>query len=217
MDNNSKEAVNDTVFLHDTININKQEAVENTEYCVTIYPINQYGLFVNIENPIDISVFGIASKYIEVKCTNGIVSRSGTGFNIKTKELGATIIEVYNQGKLLRSFHFSAIKLPKPTPLLGNFRGKIIEKKNLLELKGLWAKMPYFLDYYGAEILCFKIVTYYNGIPKEASSESSRFTGQQIELIKELQPGQMLYFEDIKAKTEDGFEHELEILKVIVK
>jgi hypothetical protein len=117
----------------------------------------------------------------------------------------------------LRSFHFTSIKLPKPTPQIGNFIGKTIDKKNLLEIKGIWAKMPYFLDFYGAEILSFKIVTYNNGNTKETSSQSSRFTNEQIELIEELQSGQMLYFEDIKAKTEDGFEHDLEIMKVIIK
>lgn len=216
-DKHAKEVIHDTVFLKDTININKQGSFENKDYCVSIYPIKQYGLFVNIENPMDIGVSGIPSKFIEVKCTNGEVRRSGNSFAIKTKELGATIIEVYYKGKLINSRHFSAIKLPRPTPLLGNHTEEIIEKEKLLELKGLSAEMPYFLDFYVAKILSFKIVSYNNGVEKEALSQSSRFTAEQIEMFKELKSGQKFYIEDIKAKTQDEFVHELEIMKVIIK
>jgi hypothetical protein len=61
------------------------------------------------------------------------------------------------------------------------------------------------------------MVAYQNGIEKKLKSESNRFTEEHVDLINELKSGHNIYFENIIAKTQDGFTHELEILKIQIK
>ena len=204
----------DTIKVYDTIKVKQPKRNSYSQ----ISAVKTFGLFVNIEVPIEIFVEGISDSLLEITTNNGIIRKlPGRSYHtIKTEKTGSTVIKVSHNGKEITSKFFSAIRLPKPTARLGNFRGKTISKKELLTIPGLWAEMPGFCDLYGAGIKSFCTVVYQDGIELKLKSENSRFTNEQIELFEKLKPGQAIYFEDISSKTQDGFEHKLEIVKIII-
>lgn len=210
---NGKNTVCDTIAVYDTIEVNYQ----NLYNCAQINPIKTFGLYVNIEVPMEIYVEGIPDSLLEITTNNGTIIKHGNFYKIKTEKAGVSIITISKNGEKITRRQFSAIQLPKPTPRLGNFTGKEISKNTLLSIPGLWAKMPYYCDYYRASIDSFSIVVYKDGIEKKLKSENSRFTEEQIDLFKELKSGQNIYFEDIFATTPDSFKHELEIIKITLK
>ena len=205
--------ISDTLYYPNDIIHKKNQNIYN---CVQISPVKTFGLFVNLEIPLDIYVEGISDSLLEVTTDNGIISKKGNLFYIKTEKEGSTIITLCKDGNIISQKYFSAIQLPQPEPRLGNFVGKDISKNDLLSIPGLWAKMPDYCDYYSATIESFSIVAYLNGIEKTLISEDNRFTEEQINFFKELNTGQAIYFENIISKTEDGNEHELEILKIVI-
>ena len=203
----------DKIKTYDTIEVKYQ----NLYNCAQISPVKTFGLYVNIEVPLEIYVEGINDSLLEVRTSNGTISKYQHFYKIKTEKIGVTIISIFHNRKEITKRYFSALKLPRPAPKLGNFNGKIIKKSSLLKIPGLWAEMPYFCDLYGASIESFSIVVFQNGIENKLNSNNSRFTEEQINLINDLESGQVIYFEDIIGKIQDGFKHDLEIFKIIIK
>lgn len=213
----SDTSISDTLPI-DTSKSNKKKVTEPQIPASAHISFYKSGwLYLNYDNPIDVSVPGFKSSEINIEATNANVKRRGGAFTVKPDSLKNVKIKIFAKNKLITTRHISVISLPKPTPKLGYIKGKVIKKEKLLKTKGLRAERPSYFDMYSAKILSFNLSCHINGVEKIAKSNGSRFSEEQIAIMKEFTSGQKFYFEDIVAETQDGFKHDLGAMKFVIE
>jgi len=171
----------------------------------------------NVETPVVVYADGIPSSQIELTSSNGTIKVYGSGFVMRPESVGDVKITAFYGRTEIGNYTFFAKKLPRPKPVLGNWEGTHISKSQLLSIPVLSAEMPPYTNQSTAEILSFDLAVYRKGVEIVLKSGSNQFTPEQKDFMKNLTPNDKIYIENIKAKTSDGFTHELEIIKIILK
>lgn len=216
---NAKIRSNNDTLLIDTLKASHKEKIAERKIPVSAHILFYKSgcLYLNYGNPIDVSVPGFKASEIDIEATNAKVIRKGSSFTVKPDSLKIVEIRIFAKNNLVSTKHISVIKLPKPTPKLGYFKGKVIKKENLLKTNGLRAERPSYFDMYSAKIIVFNLSCRIDGFEETAKSNGSRFSEEQIAIMKKFRSGQKFYFEDIVAETQDGFVHDLGAMKFIIE
>lgn len=81
---------------------------------------------------------------------------------------------------------------------------KRVSKAIILASGGLKAEIENFDFDFKYEVLSFDVTAKMGEFENSYHSNSSRFTADQIKLIKDVKSGTKVYFENIKAKGSDG-------------
>jgi gliding motility-associated protein GldM len=179
----------------------------------TISPTKMNVLYLGIDNPISISVPGVASESLEVTFSNGRIVKNGTDWTAvpsKIDGLGKnTTITVYAKGngtgekRLMGSMPFRVKEVPPPLATIGGQNGGTLRKEDLQAEDGIFAELKDF-DF----DLKFKItqfdVSFSGTYVKTTSSKSNKFTDEQKGFFSKLTPGSLIYIDQIMAKGDDG-------------
>ncbi|MDR1897016.1 MAG: gliding motility protein GldM [Prevotellaceae bacterium] len=185
------------------------------EPSLAISPTKMNVFYLGVENPVDISVSGVAQQAIKIHSTNGTISPvSGGGYIVKPAQLGKCNISVTatinGEEKNMGTKEFRVKRVPSPTPSLFNISGSNITRSQLSSVQGLVAKMPDDFDFdLKFEIVSFTISAEQGTFTREASSTSSRFTQDQRQLMEKAKVGSRFLILEIKAKGPDGSVREL--------
>lgn len=189
-------------------------------------------LYAGIDNPIGISVPGVAMTDISAGMSNGTLTRSGDRWVARPATVGtdATITVTANMdGRSVQMAQttFRVRKLPDPTPYIpftdanGNadrYRGgKPISKTLLLKSAGLEAAIDDGLLDTRFQVLSFETVFFDsmgNAIPEV--SDGANFSARQKQSFQRLQRGKRFYISRIKAVGPDGLTRDLSPMEVII-
>jgi len=179
----------------------------------TISPTKMNVLYLGIDNPISVSVPGVASESLEVTFSNGRIVKNSTDWTAvpaKIDGLGKnTTITVYakmngtGEKRLMGSMPFRVKEVPPPLATIGGQNGGSIRKEDLQAEDGIFAELKDF-DF----DLKFKItqfdVSFSGTYVKTTSSKSNKFTDEQKGFFSKLTPGSLIYIDQIMAKGDDG-------------
>ncbi|MGN0210061.1 MAG: gliding motility protein GldM [Muribaculaceae bacterium] len=189
-------------------------------------------LYAGIDNPIGISVPGVAMNDISATMTNGSLSRSGDKWVARPSNVGtdATITVTANMdghSVQMAATTFRVRRLPDPTPFIsftdanGNpdqYRGgKPLGKTILIRAEGLSAAIDDGLLNTPFTVLSFETVFFDsmgNAIPEV--SDGNKFSQRQRQSFQRLQRGKRFYISRIKAIGPDGITRDLSPMEVIV-
>ncbi|MCM1036012.1 MAG: gliding motility protein GldM [Bacteroides sp.] len=189
-------------------------------------------LYAGIDNPVSISVPGVAMSDINASMTNGTLTRSGDHWVARPAAVGkeSTVTVTANMdGRPVQvaATGFRVRKLPDPTPYIpftdaqGNvdhYRGgKPIGKTLLLKSPGLEAAIDDGLLDTPFKVLSFETVFFDsmgNAIPEV--SDGASFSQRQRQSFQRLQRGKRFYISRIKAIGPDGITRDLSPMEVIV-
>lgn len=189
-------------------------------------------LYAGIDNPIGISVPGVAMKDISATMTNGSLTRSGDHWVARPSAVGkdATVtVTADMDGRHVQVAQtvFRVRKLPDPTPFIaftdanGNIDhyrgGKPFGKQLLLKSSGLDAAIDDGLLDTPFKVLSFQTVFFDsmgNAMPE--NSDGSSFSQRQRQAFQRLQRGKRFYISAIKAVGPDGITRDLSPMEVIV-
>ncbi len=189
-------------------------------------------LYAGIDNPIGISVPGVAMKDISATMTNGSLTRSGDHWVARPSTVGkdATVtVTADMDGRHVQVAQtvFRVRKLPDPTPFIaftdanGNIDhyrgGKPFGKQLLLKSPGLDAAIDDGLLDTPFKVLSFQTVFFDsmgNAMPE--NSDGSSFSQRQRQAFQRLQRGKRFYISAIKAVGPDGITRDLSPMEVIV-
>jgi gliding motility-associated protein GldM len=189
-------------------------------------------MYAGIENPLSISVPGIASSQISASMTNGTLSRSGGGWVAKPSKVGqdAVISVTATQGGRsvqVSQMTFRVRRLPDPTPYIlykdasGTTQqykgGAPISKNALLAAGGLRAAIDDGLLNVEFTVKSFRIDIFDsmgNDIPED--SQSAQFSERQLTALRRLQKGKKCFITRVKAVGPDGLERTLSPIEVII-
>jgi gliding motility-associated protein GldM len=189
-------------------------------------------LYAGIDNPIGISVPGVAMNDISATMTNGSLTRSGDHWTARPSGVGkdAVITVTANMdghSTTVATTTFRVRKLPDPTPFIayndgkGNtdhYRGgRPFAKSLLLAAQGLEAAIDDGLLDTRFKVTSFETVFFDsmgNAIPEV--SDGGNFSARQKQSFQRLQRGKRFYISRIKAVGPDGISRDLSPMEVIV-
>lgn len=190
-------------------------------------------LYAGIDNPISISVPGVANSGVSATMSNGTLSRRGDAWVAKPSKVGepaiiTVVAEMNGKRSEVSRTEFRVRKLPDPTPFVtykdaeGNslkYRGggRGISKAQLMLVGTLEAAIDDDLLNITFNVLSFETVTFDsmgNAIPEV--SDGNKFSSRQKAQLQRLKRGNRIYVTRVKAIGPDGITRELAPLEVII-
>ena len=189
-------------------------------------------LYAGIDNPMSISVPGIAPSAISASMTNGTLSRHGDSWVARPGKVGTEAVvtvtaNIDGRPQTVATTSFRVRKLPDPSPFItytdskGNNErykgGKPFSKTLLLQAPGIEAAIDDDLLNVSYRVLSFETVFFDsmgNAIPEV--SQGSQFSQRQKDSFRRLQRGKRFYISRVKAVGPDGIERDLAPMEVII-
>ncbi len=167
-------------------------------------------VYVGVDNPIQVSVPGLASSDYRVQTDKGSLICTGVGkYNLKVPVPGEVTLSVYtSKGPAKLKQKFRVKRIPDPVPALGAkfTRSDTIDLGIFKAQAGIWLGHEN-LDYdTKCEVLGYKIThigaDYVEGkmFTKTVRNKGARFGDQAKVLISEAGPDDIFIFNEIKAK-----------------
>lgn len=189
-------------------------------------------LYAGINNPISISVPGVAQNAVSATMTNGSLTLSGDHWNAHPTRVGAECVitvtaTLEGRSQTVSTSTFRVRKLPDPTAYIaykdskGNenhYKGsKPFAKSLLLAANGLDAAIDDDLLNVHYSVVDFETIVFDsmgNAMPEK--SAGSRFSERQKTSFRRLSRGKRFYITRIRAKGPDGIVRDLSPMEVIV-
>lgn len=201
------------------------------EPMATISPTLMNVLYAGIENPISISVPGVAMNGVEATMTNGSLTRSGDTWVARPGQVGSdAVISVFatmdGHKQQVGSMTFRVRKLPDPLPYIPikdaqgnmvNYKGspRKISKAQLMAAESIGAAIDDDLLNVSYSVVSFSTVFFDsmgNAIPEV--SDGNHFSSRQKEQFRRLKPGGRFFISNVKAKGPDGITRDIPPLEV---
>jgi gliding motility-associated protein GldM len=186
---------------------------------VTISPTKMNVFYRGIPNPVDVSVPAIAKENLRIEMTNGKIVPSGNQFMVYATDLDEmgrkTKVSVYatvgGAEKLIGTMPFRVKKVPDPVAKIANQSGGNIRKEDLKLEDGMLAVLEDFDFDLKFVVTQFDVwITGAGGYTSNWKSTSNRFTEEQKKQFNNLALGSIIYFDNIRAKGDDGTDRPLD-------
>jgi gliding motility-associated protein GldM len=181
---------------------------------MTVSPTKMNVFYAGLANPVSVSVPGISTSNVKVSVTNGSVSPSpeGNGNYIvkpdfdKVGEKSVITVKAEIDGILkdIGSTPFRIKKVPDPVASVANKYEGNISKKELEAQQGVLAKIPEFDFEMNFTVISFVVSTSKGGFINDKPTKGNKFSADQRERMKGLNPGNRLWIESIVVKGDDG-------------
>lgn len=186
-------------------------------------------LYAGFENPVSISVPGVAANRIAANISSGkgtIKSDGKGGYIVIPTQIGEDIkIEVTaadeeGHRRSMGQYAFRVRQLPDPTPFIefkdkdGNTQryrgGKPFGKQTLMSTQGIVAAIDDGLLNISFKVLSFDVLFFDNmgnAVPRK--SDGASFSSAQKEIFRSLQRGKRFYITNVRAIGPDNVERQL--------
>lgn len=176
---------------------------------MTVSPTKMNVFYAGLDNPVSISVPGISPSNVKVAISNGSIQPAPGGYIVRPDKVGVkSLITVSAQidgtTKEIGSMEFRVKRVPDP---VASVAGKIegaITKNELMAQQGVLAKIPDFDFQMNFTVTSFVVSTSKQGYIIDKPTKGNRFSQEQTDLMKGLNPGSRLYIESIVVKGDDG-------------
>lgn len=189
-------------------------------------------LYAGIDNPIGISVPGVAANAVSASMTGGTLTRSGDRWIARPTAIGKDAVitvtaTIDGRSQTVNTTTFRVRRLPDPVAFISypgsngvseRYKGgKPIAKSTLLNASGLDAAIDDDMLNIAFRVTGFETVFFDsmgNAMPEV--SDGSKFSQRQKDTFRRLSRGKRFYISRIKAVGPDGVERTLNPIEVIV-
>jgi len=198
------------------------------EAALVVSPIKMNVFYRGLDNPVEISVPGVANDKLQVGISSGhkIRRQSDGSYNVTPSSSTSNkkaIISVKGEmpdGSIanLGNAEFRVKRIPDPVPFWAGKRpsDRTISKTQILGFAPLAAKMDNFDFDVKVRVKSFTIRVSKDGTFKDLSSGNNRITDDMKALLERVRRGNTIYFEDIIVSMPDGTERILPPMKLKV-
>jgi gliding motility-associated protein GldM len=191
------------------------------EGSVAVSPTKMNVFYLAVDNPVDISVSGVAGNKIRASATNGVIEQRGNSYNISPRRVGNCMItvsaEIDGKWTSVGTKEFRVKPVPDPVATVGGQKGGIIAKNVLMAQAGIMATMPVDFEFdLKFNVTQYTVGTVVQGFVQERPIRGAAFNQEIRNLINNVQRGNQLTISEIKAVGPDGSVRDLNsiILKV---
>ena len=164
-----------------------------------------------VDNPVSISVAGVANDKIAASISNGSLSRgSGGGYIVRVKTGNESVIRVSAEmpdgsKKSMGEAKFRVKRIPDPVPYVAGKTGSDnTSKAQLSAVSKIFAKMDNFDFDISVNVTQFMFSMVVNGILVEKEVKGDRIPQEVKDMIGKAKRGSKVYFENINVKMPDG-------------
>ena len=205
----------------------------NGEYLVAaktavVSPTNMNILYLEVDNPLKISVPGYTAGEISAVISNGKVSatkRSLGEYSARPSKKGKAVVSLYAkvEGKRTKmgQMEFRVKEVPPPKAkvqfaILAN-GVLVIDKMKMVNAGGLGAELKDF-DFKGVRyvITSYRLSGVYKGEQMKEDTKGPQFTSKMINIIKNTKSGNAITISNIKAKRVDAKNTAVRVLDPLV-
>ncbi len=205
----------------------------NGEYLVAaktavVSPTNMNILYLEVDNPLKISVPGYTAVEISALISNGKVSatkRSLGEYSAKPSKKGKAVVSLYAkvEGKRTKmgQMEFRVKEVPPPKAKVQfaiSANGVlVIDKMKMVNAGGLGAELKDF-DFKGVRyvITSYRLSGVYKGEQMKEDTKGPQFTSKMINIIKNTKSGNAITISNIKAKRVDAKNTAVRVLDPLV-
>ncbi len=179
-----------------------------------VSPSKMNVFYMGVDNPVEISIPGLAADQINATVNNGTLRRvSGSNYVVVPARPGDANVSVTgNIDGTTRNFgsrQFRVRTVPDPVAKVAGRTGGNIGRNVLLAQTGVVAEMENFDFDLSFTVQSFTISTSQRGFVVDARSSSNRITDEQREIIRAASRGDRIYFDDIIARSPTGDQRRL--------
>lgn len=169
--------------------------------------------YIGVDNPVSVSVSGVADANIHPTISKGTIRRGAGGkdwvVKIPKGSTGKAVIKVSAEidgvTRSMGSSEFRVKRVPAPTATIGGKSSGKINKSVLVATQALIPKMPEDFDFQlDFTITSFKFVTTRSGDVIIKEGKGNMLSSEIRNVISGLGRGAKVWFEDIKAEGPDG-------------
>jgi gliding motility-associated protein GldM len=165
--------------------------------------------YLGVDNPVDISVSGVAGNKIRATASNGSLDPRGTSYMMHPKRVGNCLISVSAEldGKwtVVGTKEYRVKPVPDPIAMVNNQKGGGIAKNVLLAQSGVIAAMPPDFDFdLKFTVTEYTVMAIVQGFAQEKKVKGNLFTQEVRTLINGLNKGNPVWIQDIRAVGPDG-------------
>ena len=192
---------------------------------VTMSATKMNVFYKGLENPFEVSGGAIPNENLEVRMTNGTIVKRGAEYIIKPTELDEqgkrTKVSVYanigGQSRLIGTTDWRVKQVPDPIAQVDGSSNGEIRKEVLVIQQGVRAILVDFDFEFKYTVTQFTLETSAGGYTNRYPTRGNRFSNEQVEALKRVNPGTWIYIADIKAVGDDGSTRDLQPISYKVK
>ena len=190
-----------------------EQEYQVTKPSVTMSATRMNVFYRGLKNPFDVGGGGIPKENLQVTMTNGKVTKTGDTFVIEPTDLDElakkTKVNVYanigGQRRLIGTSVWRVKKVPDPVAQVAGLSGGNVRKERLLIEDGVMAVLEDFDFDFRYTVTEFTLeATGPGGYTNPWDSKSNRFTQEQKDQIRRLNPNSFVFITNIKAIGDDG-------------
>jgi gliding motility-associated protein GldM len=179
------------------------------EGAVVVSPTKMNVFYLAVDNPVEISVSGVAGNKIRATASNGLLDQRGNAWIMRPKRLGNCMITVTAEldGKwtTVGTKEFRVKQIPDPYATVNNQKGGGIAKNVLMAQQGVMASMPPDFEFdLKFNVTEFTVMAVVQGFVQERKVKGNLFNQDVKSLLNNLNKGNPVYIQDIKAVGPDG-------------
>ncbi|NVO02752.1 MAG: gliding motility protein GldM [Bacteroidetes bacterium] len=165
--------------------------------------------YIGLDNPVSISVPGVASGNVTASMSGGSMVPNGNGkYTVRVSGGNEAVInvgaKVGGKQQSMGVFKYRIKSIPSPVPSVAGVRSGAISKGRLSAAPFVVAELDNFLfDGVRYSVTGFTFSYSENGLTKEVQCSGSNLSQQAIAGLGKVKPGQKVFFENIKAVGPD--------------
>lgn len=178
------------------------------EPTAVISPTKMNVFYLGVDNPVSISVAGVPVDKVSATITNGVIRKSGNSYIVNPANVGNALVavsaEIDGKKKQMGTMEFKVKQIPPPVPKVAGRTGGVIDRNSLLAQQIVVADLENFDFDASFRVISFTVSANVRSFSQDASSNSNKITDQQKTIMKNVNKGDRVYFQDIKAIGPDG-------------
>jgi hypothetical protein len=179
---------------------------------VVVSPDKMNVFYIGVDNPVSVSVPGFPAEKVSASISSGSIVSAGAGgkYTVKVTQPGKASVSVSakqldGSTKAMGAVEFRVKRVPDPICKIGDQAGGSIGASKFKVQRGMIAVLENFDFDIRFQIVGFEM-TY--GAKRQdlvsARASGPLFDSKMLDFIKRAKPGDVFYFDDIKAKGPDG-------------
>jgi len=162
--------------------------------------------YTGVDNPVSISVSGMADVRIQPRISAGEIRRVGDEWIVRVPETAdKAVITVTAEGKTMGSSEFRVKRVPDPQPTIAGITGGNIDRSRLVAAAAIIPSMPADFEFdLSFHITSFNFVGTRAGDIFQRPASGNRLTEEMLNYIQNARRGDRIWLEDIYARGPDG-------------
>lgn len=180
---------------------------------VTISPTKMNVFYLDVANPVEVSVPGVASENLSINITNGRFEKKGDLYFVYPSKLdvngnntSVTVTATVNgEKRTMGSEKFRVKEVPPPLATVSGKNGGVLKKEELLAEQGVFADLKDFDFDMKFKVTQFEVTTAgASGFSKVSKSTGNKFSQEQKDMFGKLGQGSTIIIDNIIARGDNG-------------